>query len=58
MFFLGNMALILEFWDETCRKWTLGIYAGVLYVFLEFGHQGAKLLSAKGEKMGVLAFLG
>ena len=36
----------------------MGIYAGVLYVFLEFGHQGAELLSAKGEKMGVLAFFG
>ena len=55
---MGNMALILEFWDETCRKWTLDIYAGSLYVFLEFGHQGAELLSAKGEKMGVLAFFG
>ena len=36
----------------------MGIYAGVLYVFLEFGHQGAEQLSAKGEKMGVLAIFG
>ena len=26
--------------------------------FLEIGHQGAELLSAKGEKMGVLAIFG
>ena len=45
----------MEFWDETCRKWTLDIYAGSAYVLLEFGHQGAELLSAKGEKMAVLA---
>jgi len=54
----GKLPYFLEFWDETCRKWTLGIYSGVLYGFLEFGHQGDELLSAKGEKMGVLAFFG
>ena len=51
----GKLPYFLEFWDETCREWTLGIYAGVLYVFLEFGQQRAELLSAKGEKIGVLA---
>ena len=53
-----KLSYFWEFRDETCRKWTLGIYAGVLCVILEFGHQGAKLLSAKGEKMGVFAFFG
>ena len=33
----------------------MGTYAGSEYVFLEFGHQGAELLSTKGGKMGVLA---
>ena len=34
--------------------YTQGFYT----FFLEFGHQGAELLSAKGEKMGVLAIFG
>ena len=48
----------MEFWDETCKKLTLDIYAGSAYVIFGFGHQGAELLSAKGEKMGVLAIFG
>ena len=55
---LRKVALFFGVVDETCREWTLDIYAGVLYVFLELGHQGAELLSKKGEKMGVLAFCG
>ncbi len=57
-FFLRKLPYFLEFWDETCREWTLDIYAGSLCVIFGFGHQGAELLSAKGEKMGVLAFFG
>ena len=34
-----KLSYFWEFRDETFREWTLGIYAGVLYVFLEFGHQ-------------------
>ena len=54
-FFRWKLPDFLEFQDETWEKWSLGTYAGSEYVFLEFGHQGAELLSAKGEKMGVLA---
>ena len=57
-FFRGKLPYFLEFWDETCREWTLDIFAGSVYSFLKFGHQGAELLSAKGEKMGVLAIFG
>ena len=57
-FFRGKLPYFLEFWDETCREWTLDIYAGSLCLIFGFGHQGAELLSAKGEKMGVLAIFG
>ena len=56
--FHSESCLMLEFWDETCRKWTLDIYAGNCCVIFGFGHQGAELLTAKGEKMGVLAIFG
>ena len=36
----------------------MDIYAGSYCVIFGFGHQGAELLSAKGEKMGVLAIFG
>ena len=36
----------------------MDIYAGDCCVIFGFGHQGAELLSAKGEKMGVLAIFG
>ena len=57
-FFSGKLPYFLEFWDETCREWTLDIYAGNCCVIFGFGHQGAELLTAKGEKMGVLAIFG
>ena len=52
-FFLRKLSYFLEFGDETCRKWTLDIYAGSYCVIFGFGHQGAELLLAKGEKMVV-----
>ena len=50
----GNLSYFLEFRNENCRKWSLGIYAGTVYVYFEFCHQGAELFSAEGRKMGVL----
>ena len=48
----------MGFWGETCRKWTLDIYTGSYCIIFGFGHQGAKLLRVKDEKMGILAILG
>ena len=52
----SNLSYFLEFWNETCRKWSLGIDAGTEYVYFGFCHQGAKLFSAKGRKIVVLTF--
>ena len=52
-----KLSYFLEFWNETCRKWSLGIDAGTEYVYFGFRHQGAELFSAKGRKIGVLTAL-
>ena len=51
----------LIFWSFVMKLAGSGLWAytqGFYTFFLEFGHQGAKLLSAKGEKMGVLTIFG
>ena len=51
----------LIFWSFGMKLAGSGLWTytqGFYTFFLEFGHQGAELLSAKGEKMGVLAFFG
>ena len=52
---VGKMPYFLEFGNETCRKWSLGIDAGTEYVYFEFRHQGDELFSAEGRKMAVLS---
>ena len=49
---------MLEYLDETWREWSFGQAARNHVVVFGFGHQGAELLSAKGEKMGILAIFG
>ena len=54
--FVGTkLSYFLEFWNETWRKWSLGIDAGTVVVFFGFRHQGAELFSAKGGKMCFLS---
>ena len=43
--------------DETWQEATFGQAARMYFVGFWFGHQGAELLSGKGEKMGVLPIL-
>ena len=43
-----KLSYFLEFWIENCRKWSLGIYAGTVYVYFGFRHQGTELCSAEG----------
>ena len=47
---------MLEYLDETQREGSFGQATGDGVVFFGFCHQGAKLLGAKGEKMGFFAF--
>ena len=44
--------------DETWQEWSFGQAGEIDTSAFPFGHQGAELLSAKGEKMGVLAVFG
>ena len=47
----------MEFFNETWQEWSFGQAGKTCYVVFEIRHQGAELLSAEDEKIGVLAFL-
>ena len=45
---------MLEFFNETWQKWSLGQAGRIDFVVFGFRHQGGELFSAQGRKMGIL----